>query len=1228
MITQYITGSPAGGSSRLNRVNPALDPASCKLDDLSLSDYITILVNLAETIPFYNHHGKKEGTWKKLLLHNETVLLYYLAGINTNKLTDDFFAIYYRAKTEFNQQKKDQLVRSMVQHMIDRVAAMNEWYAIISLAERHTPALEEFHSLAEDMKNSIADLRLLSDKYAITFNQATNDPNTWYARLSTIWREGTTGSDSLTDRNHRLDINKSRRLFISIADGIYRIRDFAERYYEKSLQSAGHTPHIGLLLTFLQLFQHNQHHLNSLTKRHLDFYYNDVLKMSLPQYQPDIVHVCFRTAKLVEEYFVEKGTLLAAGKYDSGEDILFSTSEDLLVNKTDITAVKTIFIGKNPKLDTGTSQQIVTKLYSATLDKQIIENPDITWPAFGVDELDNTSAIAQQDARVGYAISSPVLFMEGGSREISLAIELTAESMTQVMQLFAEVKEHYSLSDADTFVKVLGRAFTIKVTGNKGWHAVTDYVVESSYTTSSINKNILLVKMYLDAGFPAVVGYDPGLHACDNDMFNTAYPVIAFSINGNNAVYPYSFIAPLVVRRMKITVDVRGLQVFSAFNEHGPLNTSKPFYPFGNMPDVGSFFMIGQKEVFFKQLEQLGLQVEWQGLPKEEFGFTEYYEGYPEKVVNESFQCKLSVLKDGHWAPPTDAERQDILLFRSADSTGPVFDYSVQPVTLIDYIDIEKVRLPAARGVDFTGFPAYSNSSKRGFIKLELAAPSMGFGIDEYPVLVSEAIIKKSKKDPDAKTVNKPYVPVIDKLLINYTATADINFANYQQNVRDGNAFYHLSPFGLRAIDAYMLAGDIHLLPPQYSQGGQMYIGLKNLRAPEAISLLFQFLEKADEFSQYQSTGKLNWRYLKDNRWEEFTADQLVSDTTNGLQKSGIIKLDIPGDITMGNTILPPDHYWLKVTNLENADKVPALLSIYTQVVAAGRVVTTEGMTNGSILFPGAIKALYKKVPAIAEVIQPFTSFGGRKPDGYAERYTRMAERLRHKKRASSGWDYERMILDRFPEVFKAQYIPWINTTTAKKELKIVVFPEMFNNNRYDDLQPSFSNAYLQTIVDYLSAYTSVFSRPHVVNPHYEVIKVVARIRFSRGFGNGYYVQKINEAVTGYLSPWTHGEKNNVLFGAGLDISALASFLANIDFVDHVESLAVIKISNENKVYDMDIMKQGGETLIVKPLHPWSLLTSAESHRISIAEGEDESIPPDETGMNYFSIADDFIITS
>ena len=50
-------------------------------------------------------------------------------------------------------------------------------------------------------------------------------------------------------------------------------------------------PHFALFLTFLQLLQHTRGQLNTLTRRHLDFYYQQVLGMTKIASVPDHVNV-------------------------------------------------------------------------------------------------------------------------------------------------------------------------------------------------------------------------------------------------------------------------------------------------------------------------------------------------------------------------------------------------------------------------------------------------------------------------------------------------------------------------------------------------------------------------------------------------------------------------------------------------------------------------------------------------------------------------------------------------------------------------------------------------------------------------------------------------------------------------------------------------------------------------------------------------------------------------
>ena len=58
-------------------------------------------------------------------------------------------------------------------------------------------------------------------------------------------------------------------------------------------------------------------------------------------------------------------------------------------------------------------------------------------------------------------------------------------------------------------------------------------------------------------------------------------------------------------------------------------------------------------------------------------------------------------------------------------------------------------------------------------------------------------------------------------------------------------------------------------------------------------------------------------------------------------------------------------------------------------------------------------------VLSLKKVKQPNPSFGGKKQEEDTQLYQRSSERLRHKQRAITSWDYERLILQEFPEVYR-----------------------------------------------------------------------------------------------------------------------------------------------------------------------------------------------------------------
>ncbi len=62
-------------------------------------------------------------------------------------------------------------------------------------------------------------------------------------------------------------------------------------------EQAAIPPHIALWNAFIELYQKPQQLMNMLTKRHLDFYYGDVLRLKKNEPLPDKAHVIFELKK-------------------------------------------------------------------------------------------------------------------------------------------------------------------------------------------------------------------------------------------------------------------------------------------------------------------------------------------------------------------------------------------------------------------------------------------------------------------------------------------------------------------------------------------------------------------------------------------------------------------------------------------------------------------------------------------------------------------------------------------------------------------------------------------------------------------------------------------------------------------------------------------------------------------------------------------------------------------
>lgn len=102
-------------------------------------------------------------------------------------------------------------------------------------------------------------------------------------------------------------------------------------------------PHFALFLTFLKLLRRSQDQLNTLTRRHLEFFYQQQLRMTRKSAVPDRVNLILQLAVNVGEIRVSAGTLLTAGQDSQGQDRFYSTDRDIVVNAAQIERLSSIF---------------------------------------------------------------------------------------------------------------------------------------------------------------------------------------------------------------------------------------------------------------------------------------------------------------------------------------------------------------------------------------------------------------------------------------------------------------------------------------------------------------------------------------------------------------------------------------------------------------------------------------------------------------------------------------------------------------------------------------------------------------------------------------------------------------------------------------------------------------------------------------------------------------------
>lgn len=787
----------------------------------------------------------------------------------------------------------------------------------------------------------------------------------------------------------------------------------------------------------------------------------------------------------------------------------------------------------------------------------------------------------------------------------------------------------------DAFFKTFSKIFSIELTTEKGWYEVPEYLPLSGIFEEKINKETLKIQIQLPPDVDPVVPYSQEIHGGE---YSTDLPLIRFIINPTAYLYPYSLLKDYIVKEIKLAVDVTGVRDVKIYNNLGQLDPNNPFNPFGPVPSAGSYFIVGNFESARKHLTRFELDVEWGDLPKGKGGFREYYGAYEGLYYNNLFKASLSALSGSEWKSYEENEQNKVNLFQTEKNDGSDKGWQIiNKTSLLSCNEVIGFLKPSDRISTEEGFVCNSKT-KDGFIKITLADPDYAFGHRDYAneltkVLTANARVKKPRFFKPVP--NPPYTPLVNAISISYSAVATLNPEQItsSDDTLAKERFYHIHPFGLE-----------HLLPgkqrnfnmlPQYDFDGNLFIGLDAKELDGILTLFFHLCEDSSPDAGGEPS-EFVWHYLSSNQWKKLEKRHVLSDTTCGFLSSGIVTLDIPEGAGKKNTIMPSGLFWLRASVDNRPERWCSLYSVRTNAIKVSRYYDGNRSNKQAItLPPGTIQKPKSSIPGIAEVTQVMESFSDSLPENRDQFLRRVTERVRHKNRAVTEWDYERLILEQFPELFKVKCFasmvddPRPEYRMCPGNVLIVIIPSLQRGSLVN-VNPMVSDLVLKKVREFAEKLSSPFIQITVRNPDYEQIQIRCAVKFSKGMSGGYYINLLNDAITDYLSPWS-SRGSGARFGWCVRSHDIMSFIGNQEFVDFVTDFSMLHITS----HDEDIFRlfdtvneesRGKEANNIAPFYPWSIAVPMKKHFIETTD-RCEPVQPGITGIGELEIAGTFIIS-
>ncbi len=902
---------------------------------------------------------------------------------------------------------------------------------------------------------------------------------------------------------------------------------------------ADSSPHIAVLLSFLQLYLKEIENLNTFTAKHLDFYYKELLKLKKKEPKPDKTILVFEPELNVEKVHLPRNTELVAYYDENADEVIYKTLSELEVTQSQASKIEIIDLKHKDTYPSNEQEALI-----------------LASPLFNMPEGDRTIYLT-------FYLSKPL--------EIG-----TSEGDTDIPELKFDIPE-------------------IEYSTPNGWGKVSE--VDLSNLESMLREQQLYEQQSEDQVYVTVpIKIDKNQSACsscNNELhgagIHTEFAALRIKINENNRSF-LSFMETSSIQ--EISTNVKGVEQLFLQNDHGIIDGSLPFLPFGAMPEKGvSSFIIGHKDIFHKYLNHFSLNVKWLGKPE---NLDDYYEDY----IN--YFAEDSGVKEQNNGDDKGKITKHIDLLRVVSSEiKKHIPANIEVLNLGKWESIDKQcfnqscydihNVITAKPLK-ENIQCFKNSYDAGFIRLTLNA---NFGHKLYPELLKRSINEVTVDDNSLSGtyIPKPYTPKIQSISLDYQTS----FSNYttkdSNNLNEVLQIYHVKKHEYRKIND-KLEGILNSF--EFDQ--EVLIGISSFQSPSVLHLYFHLENSQGDIA---AENPMVWYIPEKDIWRPLKSHEIIQDTTLNFSRSGIVSFRFPKKIeTISSLMDASDLFWLKLGLKKNKDQnyhYPKIKGVYTNAVEAVCELKGRNLPHLSEGLPQkTIEKLKCKTEGIKTIVQIEKSYGGIAKEKTKEFYTRVSERLKHKNRAWNIWDLERLILSHFPSVAYAKCL-------RTKEIGVVqVLVSPFVSTSVDkerQTDPKFSKSNKEEIKAYIQAYTSPFTRVEIRDPQYEYLTVNCKLVLKKDcYDYQFYQDLLNQNLIQFLT-LSHNDlkrdPSNTLY-----VSSIIKFVEKQEYVDWIKTITVKKesLNNNNPTLNSEVIFSADD--MISGNNAFSVLTSAYKHEI------------------------------